>query len=142
MPPIKAYGMARRLVTSRGASLVEVETEDGVIGIGEAWGPAKAAAGYLEVIRDEFIGSEVYDHGHVWSRITSGMYHLGLQNQMTGMASCINIALHNVSLSPHVWGGPVGLAAALHFMAALPDYPHTDHPPYPRMVEYDVGENP
>jgi D-galactarolactone cycloisomerase len=50
--------------------------------------------------------------------------------------------LHNVGLSPHVWGGPVGLAAALHFMAALPDYPHTDHLPYPRMVEYDVGENP
>ena len=50
--------------------------------------------------------------------------------------------LHNVGLSPHVWGSPVGLAAALHFMAALPDYPHTDHLPYPRMVEYDVGENP
>jgi D-galactarolactone cycloisomerase len=50
--------------------------------------------------------------------------------------------LHNVGLSPHVWGSPVGLAAALHFMAALPDYPHTDHLPYPRMVEYDVGESP
>ena len=50
--------------------------------------------------------------------------------------------LYNVGLSPHVWGSPVGLAAALHFMAALPDYPHTDHLPHPRMVEYDVGENP
>ena len=28
--------MARRLVASRGATLVEVETEDGVVGIGEA----------------------------------------------------------------------------------------------------------
>ena len=36
MPQIKAYGMARRLVASRGATLVEVETEDGVVGIGEA----------------------------------------------------------------------------------------------------------
>ena len=323
MPQIKAYGMARRLVASRGATLVEVETEDGVVGIGEAWGPAKAAAGYLELIRDEFVGFELYDHAHVWSRITSGMYHLGLQNQMTALASGINIAiydaigkihglpvckllggkgkeripvyasggylthdpdnqlqaqlervadkgfpgakfkigispksdeervalarrilgddtlllvdvngnytvdqtlesmrrtapygihyyeeplppqdvegykllaqraplpvaagealytmfdfdrlisaravdvvqpdltlcggldearaiavlcrLHNVGLSPHVWGSPVGLAAALHFMAALPDYPHTDHLPHPRMVEYDVGENP
>jgi D-galactarolactone cycloisomerase len=322
MPEVKAYGMARRLVSSRGTTLVEVETEDGVVGIGEAWGPAKAAAGYLEVIREEFVGFELYDHAHVWSRITSGMYHLGLQNQMTALASGINIAiydaigrihglpvckllggkgrdripayasggylthdpgnqlaaqlervadkgfpgaklkigigprsdeervklardilgedclllvdvngnytvdltlesmrrtapygihyyeeplppadvegykvlaqraplavaagealytifdfdrligaravdvvqpdltlcggldeagaiavlcrLHNVGLSPHVWGGPVGLAAALHFMAALPDYPHTDHLPYPRLVEYDVGEN-
>ena len=322
MPQIKAYGMARRLVASRGATLVEVETEDGVIGLGEAWGPAKAAAAYLEVIRDEFVGSEIYDHAHVWSRIISGMYHLGVQNQMTALASGINIAiydaigkdarppgvqaarrqgqgadpglrlgrlsdprsrqpaggaaraggrqglsrcqvqdrhqpevrrgavalpayprrggaapgrrqrqlhprsdarehaphravwhpllrgaaaapgrrrlqgagrrapiaiaagealytvfdfarlmsaravdvvqpdltlcggldqakaiavlcqLHNIGLSPHVWGSPVGLAAALHFMAALPDYPHTDHLPHPRMVEYDVGENP
>src|ERR671910_2642050 len=90
MPPIKAYGMARRLVASRGATLVEVETEDGVVGIGEASGPAKAAAGYLEVIRDEFVGCELYDHGHVWSRIISAMYHMGLQNQMTGVASGIN----------------------------------------------------
>ena len=323
VPPGKAYGMARRLVAGRGATLVEVETEDGVVGIGEAAGPAKAASGYLEVIKGEFIGVELYDHAHVWSRITSGMYHLGLQNQMTGVASGINIAiydaigkihglpvckllggkgkeripvyasggylthdpdnqleaqlervadkgfpgakfkigmgaksdeervalarrilgddmlflvdvngnytldqtlksmrrtapygihyyeeplppqdvegykllarraplpiaagealytvfefdrlisaraidvaqpdltlcggldqaraiavlcqLHNVDLSPHVWGSPVGLAAALHFMAALPDYPHTDHLPHPRMVEYDVGENP
>ena len=323
MAQIKAYGMARRLVASRGATLVEVETEDGVVGIGEAWGPAKAAAGYLELIRGEFVGCELYGYGHAWSRITSGMYHLGLQNQMTGVASGINIAiydaigkihgvavckllggrgkdlvpvyasggyltndpdnqleaqleriadkgfpgakfkigispksdeqrvalarrilgddilllvdvngnytvdlalesmrrtapygihyyeeplppqdvegykalarrapvaiaagealytvfdfnrlisaravdvvqpdltlcggldqakaiavlcqLHNVGISPHVWGSPVGLAAALHFMAALPDYPHTDHVPYPRMVEYDVGENP
>jgi D-galactarolactone cycloisomerase len=323
MSPGKAYGMARRLVASRGATLVEVETEDGVVGIGEAWGPAKATAGYFELIRDEFVGCALYDYGHVWSRLTSGMYHLGLQNQMTALASGINIALydaigkthglpvcrllggkgkeripvyasggyltddpdnqleaqleriadkgfpgakfkigigpksdeervalarrilgddmlllvdvngnytldqtlesmrrtapygihyyeeplppqdvegykalaqraplpvaagealytvfdfdrlisaravdvvqpdltvcggldearaiavlcrlHNVGLSPHVWGSPVGLAAALHFMAALPDYPHTDHLPYPRMVEYDVGENP
>jgi D-galactarolactone cycloisomerase len=95
MPQIKAYGMARRLISSRGAILVEVETEDGVVGIGEAWGPAKAAAGYLEVIRDEFVGAELYDHGHVWSRITSGMYHMGLQNQMTGVVSGINIAIYD-----------------------------------------------
>ena len=41
MSPGKAYGMARRLVASRGTTLVEVETEDGVVGIGEAWGPRR-----------------------------------------------------------------------------------------------------
>ena len=101
MPPVKAYGMARRLVASRGTTLVEVETEDGVVGIGEAWGPAKAAAGYFELIKDEFIGSELYDHGHVWSRITSGMYHLGLQNQMTALASGINIAIYDAIGKTH-----------------------------------------
>ena len=95
MPPIKAYGMARRLVASRGTTLVEVETADGAVGIGQAWGPAKAAAGYLDLIKGEFVGAEIYDHGHVWSRITSGMYHLGLQNQMTALISGINIALYD-----------------------------------------------
>jgi D-galactarolactone cycloisomerase len=50
--------------------------------------------------------------------------------------------LHNVRFSPHVWGSAVGLAAAVHFMAALPGYPHTDHIPAPTLIEYDVGDNP
>ena len=50
-------------------------------------------------------------------------------------------ALHHVRVSPHVWGSGVGLAAACHFVAALPDYPHGPNVPAPCMVEYDVGEN-
>ena len=51
-------------------------------------------------------------------------------------------ALHHVRLSPHVWGGAIGLAAACHYVASLPDYPHAMHVPAPTLVEYDVGENP
>jgi len=50
--------------------------------------------------------------------------------------------LHNIRFSPHVWGSAVGLAAAVHLMAALPGYPHTDHLPAPSLLEYDVGDNP
>jgi D-galactarolactone cycloisomerase len=50
--------------------------------------------------------------------------------------------LHNLRFSPHVWGSAVGLAAALHFVAALPRYPHTDNVPFPTLVEYDIGDNP
>jgi len=50
--------------------------------------------------------------------------------------------LHHVRLSPHVWGGAIGLAAACHFVASLPAYPHSSHIPAPTLVEYDVGENP
>lgn len=48
----------------------------------------------------------------------------------------------HVRLSPHVWGGGVGLAAALHYVAALPVYPHADNVPRPVLLEYDLGENP
>ena len=36
---------------------------------------------------------------------------------------------------------PIALAASVHFAASLPAWPHTDNPPFPLMVEYDVGEN-
>ncbi len=48
----------------------------------------------------------------------------------------------HMRLSPHVWGGAVGLAAALHFIAALPAYPHADNIPKPVLLEYDLGQNP
>jgi D-galactarolactone cycloisomerase len=50
-------------------------------------------------------------------------------------------AAEHLRISPHVWGTGVGLAAALHFLAALPAYPHADHVPFPPLLEYDVGNN-
>ena len=47
----------------------------------------------------------------------------------------------NLRVQPHVWGGAVGLATACHFIAALPDTPHTEHPPHPLMLEYDMSDN-
>ncbi|MEZ5932600.1 MAG: mandelate racemase/muconate lactonizing enzyme family protein [Alphaproteobacteria bacterium] len=323
MDAVKAYGMARGKTARREATLVEVETEDGVVGIGEAFGPPKVTAAYLDLIKDAFIGRRLYERELIWSDIIARRYHLGLQNQMTACYSGINIAcydaigrtlgvsvadllggrgkdvipayasdgyitdnpsgklptqleaiaeagfhaakikiglgpaldqarcmltrevlgddvlilvdangnygvdlalesmarikdvgihlyeeplppqdvagyqalsrratipvaagealytihdfarlvyprsvdilqpdltlcggfdqakaiaslcqIHNLRYSPHCWGGAVGLAAALHFLSALPDYPHSDFPPYPRLLEYDIGENP
>ena len=51
-------------------------------------------------------------------------------------------AAEHLRISPHVWGAGVGLVAALHFLAALPSYPHADHVPFPPLLEYDVGQNP
>jgi D-galactarolactone cycloisomerase len=51
-------------------------------------------------------------------------------------------AMEHVRLSPHVWGSGVGLAAAVHLVAALPVYPHAGNVPRPTVVEYDLGTNP
>jgi glutathione S-transferase len=40
-----------------------------------------------------------------------------------------------------VWGAGVGLAAACHFVASLPDYPHSRNIVQPPLIEYDVGDN-
>lgn len=50
--------------------------------------------------------------------------------------------MDHLRLSPHVWGSGVGLAAAVHFVASLPVYPHANNVPRPTLVEYDLGTNP
>jgi D-galactarolactone cycloisomerase len=50
--------------------------------------------------------------------------------------------MEHLRLSPHVWGTGVGLAAAVHFVASLPVYPHSTNIPRPNLVEYDLGSNP
>ena len=50
--------------------------------------------------------------------------------------------LYSVRVLPAAWSSGVGLAAAVHFAAALPPSPHVEFEPVPQMVEYDVGENP
>jgi D-galactarolactone cycloisomerase len=47
----------------------------------------------------------------------------------------------NVRVSPHVWGGGVGLSAALQLLASIPDYPHTSNSPQPLWLELDRGDN-
>ena len=50
--------------------------------------------------------------------------------------------LYGARVSPHVWGTAVGLAAAIHYTAAIPSDPHAMQSPYPSLVEYDTSENP
>lgn len=323
VPAAKAYGMARGLNFRRTLSLIRVTTDEGVVGTGEASGPAPVVRAYLDVVRPFFIGRDVFAYEQVAARVYHTLYHLGVQNQMTSCLGGINIALvdaigrtlgvpaynllggahraripayastgyltddpdnqlaaqleriaglgypgvkikigvspasdvervrltrkilgddvlvmvdvngnytrdvalesmrrladfrihwmeeplplrdtegfrllraqapisiatgeaaytvddfrrvveargvdilqpalptcggfsqgkqiaqlaaqHNLRISPHVWGGAIGLAAALHFMASLPPAPHSDHVPYPSLLEHDRGDNP
>lgn len=48
---------------------------------------------------------------------------------------------NNIRVSPHVWGGMVGRAAAVHFMFALPFYPHSLEEPDNLYMEFDLGQN-
>ncbi len=51
--------------------------------------------------------------------------------------------LFNIRIAPHVWGSGVGLAAAIHFAASIPPYPHADpqleSAGVPFWLEYDVS---
>jgi L-alanine-DL-glutamate epimerase-like enolase superfamily enzyme len=80
------------LTPIRQASLLKLTTDDGVEGIGEAWGPPSITKAYLDLIAPYFIGREVYGFEHATSAILSTYYHFGIQNQMTSYLSGIDIA--------------------------------------------------
>jgi len=50
-------------------------------------------------------------------------------------------SIYGAHLTPHAWGSAVGLAAALHFYAALPGLP-ASLVPVQKLLEYDRSENP
>src|SRR3546814_14324687 len=61
-----------------------------------------------------------------------------------GLSECRKIAAmataHGVECVPHAWGSAIGLAATLHFIAALPDQPPSLFP-MPPMLEFEQEEN-
>ena len=62
-----------------------------------------------------------------------------------GISECRKIATlasaHGVECIPHAWGSAIGLAATLHFLAALPDQPPSFRP-MPPLLELEQCENP
>lgn len=91
----KAYGMARGLTAVRSAGIILLETDGGVQGIGEAWGPSAVARAYLDLIRPYFIGASLFGTRAVAQGIFARHYHFGAQNQMIAALSGIDIAAHD-----------------------------------------------
>ncbi len=58
-----------------------------------------------------------------------------------GMKIATLASIYGVHVTPHAWGSAVGLAAALHFYAALPGPPATLLPAQ-KLIECDRTENP
>jgi D-galactarolactone cycloisomerase len=91
--PEKAYGMSRGGGFRRQGGLVEVETDAGVTGIGEAFGNPFVTREYFRLVEPFFVGKSVFDFEHIEARIRNSMYHLGVGNQLTSCLAGINVAL-------------------------------------------------
>jgi D-galactarolactone cycloisomerase len=91
--PEKAYGMSRGGGHRRNGGLVEVETDQGIKGIGEATGNPFVTREYFRMIEPMFVGKSVFDFEHIEARIRNSMYHLGVGNQLTSCLAAINVAL-------------------------------------------------
>jgi D-galactarolactone cycloisomerase len=89
------YGMARGLAPVRQCTLIELMTEDGVTGLGEAWGPPQAVRGYFEAVKDAWLGRDLFAHAQALPLLLGRNYHFGIENQMLALASGIDIAAHD-----------------------------------------------
>src|SRR6516225_5245020 len=92
----RSYGMARGLAVARHTSIVQLVTDEGVTGIGEAWGPPKVTSAYYDLIAPYFVDRSVYDFEHVVSKILSTHYHAGIQTQVVACLSGIDMACLDV----------------------------------------------
>ena len=91
--PEKAYGMSRGGGFRRQSGLVEVETDEGIKGVGEAFGNPFVTREYFRMVEPFFTGKSVFDFEHVEARIRNSMYHLGVGNQLTACLAGVNVAL-------------------------------------------------
>jgi len=89
----KAYGMSRGGGNRRQGGLVEIETDQGVVGVGEVFGNPFVSREYFRMVEPLFVGRSVFDFEHVEARIRNAMYHLGVGNQLTACLAGINVAL-------------------------------------------------
>lgn len=95
VPDSHAYGMARGLTTARAATLVEIETNTGVTGWGEAWGPPDFPAAYLGLVERRWRGARLTDHAVLFHTLIAQNYHFGLENALMALLSGLDIAVHD-----------------------------------------------
>lgn len=93
LPPEKAFGMARGMGHRRPGGIVEIETSDGITGVGEVFGNPFVSREYFRMVEPFFAGKSIYDFDHVEAEIRNRLYHLGVQNQLTACLAGINVAL-------------------------------------------------
>ncbi|WP_372622800.1 mandelate racemase/muconate lactonizing enzyme family protein [Falsiroseomonas sp.] len=94
-PVAVPYGSSRGLVPKRGAGIVRLLTDDGIEGIGEAWGPAPISRAYLDVVRARFIGASLFAQRGVAQSILASHYHFGTANGLVALLGGIDIAAHD-----------------------------------------------
>ena len=93
MPKDRARFDARGGGHRRTMTLLELTTDDGVTGIGEAFGgPGGAAVAFFEAIREQFIGTDPLAFPHIAARVLGANYHMRAQGQMGACLSGIGTA--------------------------------------------------
>jgi D-galactarolactone cycloisomerase len=116
----KPFGYSRAWMTQRAASLVEVTTDDGLSGWGEAFGPAHMSAGALETIRSMVLGRDPFATETMWNDLYGRYREHGRIGPFMDAMSAIDIALWDIkgkalNLPIHrLLGGPIRLEVPVY----------------------------
>jgi len=90
----RGYGSARGTVDQRTSTLIRVETGDGAVGWGEAFGPPRTMATLVDEVFSDFVhGMDPYEVESLCDRNFAGLYHFGSQGLVQSAISGIDIAL-------------------------------------------------
>lgn len=91
------YGSARGTVETRMSTLIRVETQDGIVGWGEAFGPPRTMATLIdEVLADLVVEMNPYDVDSLCEQMYTGLYHFGASGLIQSAVSGVDIALWDI----------------------------------------------
>lgn len=90
------FAYSRSWMLKRGGTLVEVTTDDGVVGWGEAFGPGRMSAGALQLIKPLLIGADAFNTEKIWNDIYGQFREHGQKGPLIDALSAIDIALWDI----------------------------------------------
>ncbi|MCL6598825.1 MAG: hypothetical protein K6T81_08790 [Alicyclobacillus macrosporangiidus] len=165
------FAFSQGWVTRRGATIVQVLTDEGLVGWGEALcmglqSPVIASATVRSTLGPLVIGEDPTNVEVLWHRMYNHVRDYGAKGAVVGAISAIDIALwlvqpdvchaggftacrhiaalaqaYGVQVNPHVWGSSIGQMTSLHLIAALPIANHALTAHEP-IFEYDTSSHP
>lgn len=89
----------------RGSCLVEIETEGGVVGWGECFGPARLNAAVVEAFRKHLVGADALASDSIWMTLYNRFRDQGQKGLVVTAMSGVDIALWD--LKGKILGRPV-----------------------------------
>jgi D-galactarolactone cycloisomerase len=92
--PELAYGTSRGLNFRRASAILELTTDDGIVGYGEASGPIRPIQDYLALVEGSFIGKRLYDVNLICSFVRDRFHQFG-EGHYLSCLSGVNVAAYD-----------------------------------------------
>ena len=95
--PIKGvFAYSQAWYTKRSAMIVEITTEGGLVGWGEAFGPARITAAVVAHLRQLLIGEDAIACDALWERMYNSLRDHGQRGVVVEAISAIDVALWDI----------------------------------------------